>query len=95
VDPCSHVLCCCTLPTRSAHYLPKHNKQESVSEAVAADPTHYVVADKKWTDATEQMLEAVTRHFERLSGRQILSAAAVEVQQGGVGAAGGGQQAAG
>lgn len=37
--------------------------EESVSRAVAADPSHFVVADRKGTAGTEQMLRAVAAHF--------------------------------
>jgi hypothetical protein len=33
--------------------------QASVEEAVAANPSRFVVADVKWTGGTEQMLDAV------------------------------------
>jgi hypothetical protein len=55
-----------------------------VSEAVAADPSHYVVSGKKWVDATEEMIEAAAAHFESLGG--LAEAAARGGTGGGQGA---------
>jgi hypothetical protein len=37
--------------------------QESVKQAVAARPSHFVCATKKGTEATEEMLEAVADYY--------------------------------
>ncbi|GBF88185.1 hypothetical protein Rsub_00897 [Raphidocelis subcapitata] len=65
--------------------------EASVSRAIEVDPSHFEVASGRWTDATEEMLDAAAAHFARLARGEGAAGGARGGEGGGAGEAAGRQ----